>query len=353
MHPGKLKKDEDEQEEEFTPWDPQQPSGVALSLNGKYIYVMTDHDDHQEYSDSETDGAVVVEVTSIIETCVFNEGNILHSQTFSYPFSPLPVREGVLIYDGDDKLALWDFELSKCFRTFAEVDCAGMLFIVSDDLVGCLGDWLENGSQKVNVLSISSAEIVFTTSVQGDVTSLACNDKFQFVACSREEVPSSDSLVIVEVAVWNKGQHLWKRSVVIDDHCYIQPEAWISRNNDFVVTWNTLDQGAGVHILNASTGATIHKLLTDQITIIDCKCLSDGNHFVCCSTDKVVRLYNVTSGELISLVDIESHPYCLAASFDEPLFAVALDDIEYGLFRVHLPEVQVRKEERKRIKLQS
>lgn len=223
--------------------------------------------------------------------------------------------------------------MSKCERTFSDVDCAGMLFLESDDIVGCLGNWLDNDCQKVNILSISSADIVFTTSVQGDVTSLACNDKFLFVACSREKVPLSDRLVIVEVAVWNKGQHY-----------YIQPQAWIARNKDLVVTWKTLDQGAGVHILNASTGATIHKLLTDQKTIIDCKCLSDGS-----SSDKVVRLYNVTSGELKSLVDIESYPYCLAASFDEPLFAVALEDIKYRHFRVHLPEVQVRKGERKRL----
>ena len=353
MYPEKFK--DDDEEEEFPGM--YEPSGylydVALSFNGKYCYVTEVHSGGPRIvfvdEDSESD-----DDNSLVTITVYNEEKILHrcSKDFSYAFCLLPVREGVLIFTDNDKLALWDFELSKCFRTFSEVDCTRMLFLVSDDLVGSLGHCLENGFQKVNILSISSAEIVFTTSVQGNVTCISCSDKFQFVACSREEVWSSDNLVIVEVAVWNNSQHLWKRSVVIDnDEYYIEPHAWLSRNSDLVVTWESLDQGFGVHILNASTGATIHKLLTDQ-KIIDCTFLSEGNHFVCSSGDEVVRMYNVNSGELISLVDMETYPYCLAASFDEPLFAVALEDIEYRLFRVHLPEVQEREEERKRLTVQ-
>ena len=318
-------------EEEFTT-HMQGPSEVALCFNGKCCYVTKDYSvgPRVDYDGDDDDNFAMV--------TVYNEEEILRGVEFSCPFCLLPVREGVLVFTGDDKLALWNFELSKCVRTFSEVDCTGMLFLVSDDLVGSLGDRLENDFQKVNILSISSAEIVFTTSVQGDVTCISCSDKFQFVACSRKTVPS-DNLVIVEVAVWNNDQHLWKRSVVIDND-HIQPRARLARNSDLVVTWESLDQGFGVHILNASTGATIHKLLTDQNDVIDCTFLSDGNHFVCSSGDEVVRMYNVNSGELISLVDIETYPYHLAASFDEPLFAVALENMEYRLFRVHLPEVQ-------------
>ncbi|KAL9961939.1 hypothetical protein ACROYT_G030983 [Oculina patagonica] len=298
MHPGKLKENPGEEEDPFA--ENKKPAGVALSLNGKYVYVME----------------------------VF-------------------VREGVLILEGDhkeSKLQLWDFELSKCVRTFSEVDSKQMLFPVSDDHIGCVGDRLENGCRKVNILSVASAEIVFTTSVQGHtITSIACSDKFQFVVCHEEEVRSRYFLNIVEVAVWNNDQHFWKRSVVLHRQSSIQPQARIARNKDLVVTWRSLDQGAGVHVLNASTGAAIHKLLAGQKYVFDCKFLSDENHFVCCSSDEVVRLYNVNSGELISLVDIESHPFYLAVCFDEPLFAVALGNMEYGLFRVHLPEVQVRR----------
>ena len=345
---------DDEDEEEFsTPM--QEPSDVALSFNGKYCYVTEDvlgeprrPSPFLGYEDSEDDDDDDGDDYSFVTVYNEEKGLPTDSKKFSCVFCLLPVREGVLVLAGNDKLALWDFELSKCVRTFSEMDCMGMLFLVSDDLVGSLGDWLEKGHQKVNILSISSAEIVFTTSVQGEVTCISCSDKFRFVACCREEVPSSNNLVIVEVSVWNNGQHLWKRSVVIDNRYNITPRARLARNSDLVVTWHTLDQGFGVHILNASTGATIHKLLTDQ-KIIDCTFLSEGNHFVCSSGDEVVRMYNVNSGELISLVDMERYPYCLAASFDEPLFVVALENMAYRRFRVHLPEVQEREEERKRL----
>ncbi|KAJ7376014.1 hypothetical protein OS493_037481 [Desmophyllum pertusum] len=346
---GELK--ECDEEEFMDSSSGREPDHVAISVDGKYRYIW-----RNSYDTSFDDNSSFAEVT--VEVTVYNEEKICHSHDFQCPSVFLvPVREGVLLLASNDKLELRDFELSRCVRTFSELDSVKRLFPVSEDLVGCLAE-LDDDCWKVNILSVASAEIVLTTSVQGNaVTSIACNSQFQFVACSREHTSYDDNdnditnVIIVTVAVWNKRQNLWKRSIITERGGY-NASALITRNDDLVVTWRTLDEGAGIHILNATTGTALHSLLTDQ-HIIDCAFLSDGKHFVCCSSeDQIIRLFNVNSGVLISLIDIETHPYCLAACLNQPLFAVGCKDNEIKL-RVHVPEVKDSERKDKRIKLQS
>ncbi|KAJ7376017.1 hypothetical protein OS493_037484 [Desmophyllum pertusum] len=324
-----------ERDDEFRMGDDDLSSDVAFSVDGKYRYRWFDYidqhfdDETEEYCDN-----------SDVNVTVYNEERMCHSRHLSYPSLLLPVREGVLLLAGNGKLELRDFELSRCVRTFSEVDAVTRLFPVSEDLVGCLAE-LDDDCWK------------------GNVTSIACNSQFQFVACSGEHTSYDDNdndrtnVIIVTVAVWNKRQHLWKRSIITERGGYnANASALITRDDDLVVTWQTVDEGAGIHILNATTGATLHKLLTDQ-RIIGCTFLSDGKHFVCCSGDETVRLFNVNSGVLISLIDIEISPYRLAACLNQPLFAVNCENNKIKIFRVHVPEVKDSERKDKRIKLQS
>ncbi|KAL9961943.1 hypothetical protein ACROYT_G030987 [Oculina patagonica] len=328
------------------------PSEVKLSVDGKYRYVtgvfdygpwVTNVNNEFEYETKEENDDIPVEVRVFSE-----EGNVLNTvDQFSHPLFLLPVREGVLVLNNINQLELWDFGLSRCVRTFPKVHSVVELFLVSEELVGCLRTF-QDDSNKVDILRIANAEIVLSTPVEDNVTSITCNEKFQFVACScRKEVPSDENLEMATIAAWTRRQKLWERTISSKKYYAVSPSALIARNDNPVVTWRSFDQGAGVHVLDATTGATLHKLLTDQ-RIDACKFLSDGKHLVCCGHDgsnvPLCNIINANSDELITF--IATHPHAqlstLTSSLNEPLFAVGLDFPDYQLFRVHFPEVKGR-----------
>ncbi|KAJ7376018.1 hypothetical protein OS493_037485 [Desmophyllum pertusum] len=241
-------------------------------------------------------------------------------------------------------------DMYSCDTSFDDNSFAEVLFVVTVVPVEVTVEVTVYNEEKIcqrHDFKCPSVFLVPVREVQGNaVTSIACNSQFQFVACSREHTSYDDNdndrtnVIIVTVAVWNKRQHLWKRSIITERGAYnANASALITRDGDLVVTWQTLDEGAGIHILNATTGTTLHSLLTDQ-HIIDCAFLSDGKHFVCCSSeDQIVRLFNVNSGVLISLIDIETHPYCLAAYLTNLYLPLAVRTMRSN-FRVHVPEVK-------------
>ncbi|KAL9961942.1 hypothetical protein ACROYT_G030986 [Oculina patagonica] len=130
-----------------------------------------------------------------------------------------------------------------------------------------------------------------------------------------------------------------------------------ARYDDLVVTWHSFDQSAREHVLHATTGDTLHKLLTGQ-SIDGCKFLNDGKHLVCCGYDgsnvPLCNIFNANSDELITF--IATHPHAqlstLTSSLNKPLFAVGIDFPDYKLYRAHYPEVRGSKRKEKRIKLQ-
>ena len=325
---------------------------VKLSVDGKYRYVtriveygwlITDLD-----PDSVSEGDN--DYTSVTVEVYNEEDKIINSVSqFRDPLFLLPVRDGVFLLKRDNELELWDSGLSRCERTFSEGNSVVKIFPVSEELVGRLTD-----RSKVDILRIANDEIEIaeTTTVEDNVTSIICNDRFQFVACSIEKEWSDEKMKIVSIAVWTRQQRLWKRSIITENGINY-PSAMIARNDDLVVVWKTFDQGNGVHVLDATTGLTLHKLLTDQI-VSECEFLSDGKHFVCLSDDDtIIRRYNVfntISGELISFIDsdAEYQPRGLTSCFYQPLFAVCLGLSPYQLFRVHLPELKGSERKEKR-----
>lgn len=310
-----------------------------LSVDGRYLYAYRERRLNDRFF-------------STVHVCNKEKKTV---RQFQSPLYLLPVREGVLLMKNtpNNLLELWDFELSRCIRSFTEIDTLVSLFPVTDELVGCQRP-CENNSSKVDVLSITIGGIVATTTMEGNITSLSCNLKFQFVACTKEE-PRSVRETIITIAVWNKKERLWKRNI-LTPHVFHQPCAIISNDGDFVVTWNSLDEADGLHILNATTGITMHKLLSNphfRPTIEECKLLSDGEHFLCSCPDQVVRLFHGNSGNLIGLIDLERNPDDLAVCLNKPLFAAVFDTNSYGrIFQVHLPKVENSESKVKRMKLQ-
>ena len=61
---------------------------------------------------------------------------------------------------------------------------------------------------------------------------------------------------------------------------------------------------------------------------------------VCCSKDNLLRLFNVKSGNLLSVLEIEERPHCLEAYLDQPLVAIGLLGARLRFVHVELPSVQ-------------
>ena len=142
------------------------------------------------------------------------------------------------------------------------------------------------------------------------------------------------------VSLLNKGSVKWERiadnSHVLDEHMIFSPE------NEFVVTWNTLDEGQGLHVLDADTGETLHVFLRDQKDIIECKFLDDES-LVCCSGDNFLRLCNVRTGDLLSVLDIGEQPFSLGACLNHPLVAIGLSGTRIKFVHVQLPTESKKK----------
>ena len=314
---------------------------VTLSVDGSYCYI-------RETFYSSWERTLKGDILSMVY--VYFEGKKT-VRKFQTALDLLPVKEGVLLMKKavGNILELWDLELSRCVRSFSEIDSLERLFPVSDELVGCQRP-CNNNCSKVDVLSIANSGIVFSTMVEGNITSVACNNKFQFVACSEKGSRREGS--VITIAVWNKKEHSWKRNILHDEGC-TRPRALISTNGDFVVTWCSRERGSGLQILNAATGITMHDIPCEHETIINvemyCELLNDGVHFVCCCHDQVARLFHGNSGNLIRLIDMERMPLMLTVCLNKPLFAAVFERNSFRLFQVHLPKTKNNERKVKRL----
>ena len=199
----------------------------------------------------------------------------------------------------------------------------------------------------VDVVNITSGECVssFKTRVsdKDDVVFVSClNSREQLLVCTTEEI-DDDFFADVErltVSLRNSKSRVWERCTKRYDSHQFAPHFMFSSEDSLLVTWGSLYSGYGVHILDARTGETLHTLLKDDGDITDCKFVVNDESVVCCSNDNFLRLFNIRSGDLLSVLDIEEHPHCLGACLSKPLVAIGLMGARLKFVHVKLPGVQ-------------
>ena len=99
----------------------------------------------------------------------------------------------------------------------------------------------------------------------------------------------------------------------------------LQQDEDLVVTWKSLKAEYGIDILDSKTEDTRNVFLEDHDhqSISNCKFVGDGKVLVCCSrSDNFLRLFNVQSGDLLSVLDIREEPFSL-----EPVLASLLSPL--------------------------
>ena len=160
-----------------------------------------------------------------------------------------------------------------------------------------------------------------------DVVFISCNSQNQLLVCIREEIRNyfGEEELTVSLRRSNVLKCLWQRSTKrFEGEIRITPGFIFSPEEKFVATLNTFDSSYGIHILDAKTGETCNTLLKDHKVITDCKFVANRETLVCCSRGNFLRLINIRSGDLLSVLDVEERPYCVGACLGKPLVAIGL-----------------------------
>ena len=310
-----------------------------------------------------------------------NQEILTPKKSFEYP-SPflLPVKKGVVLSMGNGVPELWNFELTRRIRSLPKLRGYERLSLITNELIACqrqsryltsegtdLPEVVVSYSPdpydfslmelsyhllspiafkmlEVDIFNVSSEELIYSgkTKVFYDarIEFVHCNVRGEFLVCSCEETVDG-LLAIEELTLWlrkkNSHKNLWERKSKKYHGESFSPRLILSPKEEFVVTWDSLYAGYGLHILDARCGETRHNLLKNHDDIVDCKFACDDESLLCCTSDNFLRLFQIRTGDLLCILDIEERPFSLGASAREDLVAVGLSSGRLKFIHVELP----------------
>ena len=277
---------------------------IVFSINGETIYVVT----------SEGDGAQIRAWDSFSGELKAEKKNVSEIRGPS-DCCLLTVRGGVLFTTSNNTIELWNPELTERIRCWLYVGNIEGMFPITDERVVCT----------------SRTTAVILDTIKADLVSiplygmhlLACNSKSQVVTFWKGH-PNF-------IQMWNVHNFLWRR---------IWPgsvfHSLFSPSEEFlVICGENPESEKGLCVLDPFSGNTLHILQTgracgfrfvsDVECVVQTKISSDYGH--------CLRLFNIRSGDLLSVIDLETYPLSIASCPGKGLFAVALLDSEV-LFKV-------------------
>ena len=316
-----------------------------------------------------------------------NQEILTPKKSFEFP-SPflLPVKEGVVLSMGNGVPELWNFELTRLIRPLPKLKGYERLSLITNELIAChrylteekltSENPLSEGTDlpeavsyspdpydvslmeqschllspiafkmlEVDIFNVASEELIYSgkTKVFYDarIEFVHCNVRGEFLVCSCEETVDG-LLAIEELTLWlrkkNSQKNLWERKSKKYHGESFSPRLILSPKEEFVVTWDSLYAGYGLHILDARCGETRHNLLKNRDDIVDCKFACDGDSLLCCTSDNFLRLFQIRTGGLLCILDIEERPFGLGACAREDLVAVGLSSGRLKFIHVELP----------------
>lgn len=158
----------------------------------------------------------------------------------------------------------------------------------------------------VDILDVANEAFVSSVTAMGpgdDYTlSMACNSQLQVLVCTFKETHAELQFwnkEIVTLSLWNNNSLAWRRGTcrpTLDFRtrqqvcCDLEVPSGI--------------EGLGIHVLDAKTGETRHTLLQEYFDVVDCKFVVDSVSLVCFVRDNFFRLFNIRSGDPLSVVNI-------------------------------------------------
>ena len=239
----------------------------------------------------------------------------------------VPVSEGVLLKQSEPvaDVQLWNFELSQQIRSWPNLGEVRDIMPFSDQCVACVGRDFE-----VSIRDTSNGNIVKTIPLCHEgykstydwlhKEAIVCNRKYQLLSTSRKSVQLSDG-----------KKKLWKRTPKFGQFL----GSWslpgmFSPTEDFVLISLSKSQFKNdVCVLQASSGDVLRTLCT-VYGIIACAFVSETECVIVCldsSRSYCLQLFNVSTGDFLTVLDIDFKPSCCLASCPQKgLIAIGLEN---------------------------
>ena len=294
-------------------------SDIAFSLSGEIVYF------------------VGYAAETIVSACDVSSGELITEKSILRAHYMLPyqrnrlvtVKEGVLVTTTSDTLELWNSELSQCVRNWTDINGITGMIPISEERVA------REAKNHVIILDTTSGEMVSTIPTSDYERLLACNSKCQLLTCSFRSLQLSDS----KTTLWRKKRFLGVSYGVF------------SLSEQCVLIFLPHFEKSYIFVLDAISGETLH-ILCEGSLYSGCKFIGDEEcaiSFRTFSGDYCPQLFNVKSGDLLSVLPLDSEANCLAACPRKRLLAFAQRDSKHGftLIKVQLPQDEgIRKSKR-------
>ena len=295
-------------------------SNIVFSLSGETIYVVSDSLGGQAISAWDVSSGELIAQKS--------------RQTVLYSIL-LAVKEGVLLTTASGIPELWNFDLSQCVRTWTDINGVLNIIPISEERVVC------ETTEKAIILDTTSGEIVSTFLIRDYGSLSGCNSQCQLLI---ESHPS--------VYLWDGKSALWEKNYPCKCPVFSILEGFertvgvFSLSEQFVVILRAPilrehSMRDRVYVLDAVSGKTLHILQKGEI--YDFEFVSDEECVI--SSDATtggscLQLFNVRSGDLLSVINLDTIAKYLAACSRKRLLAISQVDSKHGfkLVQVHLPQ---------------
>ena len=274
-------------------------TGIALSLDGQTVYVA-----------SKT-SVFAWDVESEKRKAEINRG-------VEWRDSMCPVRRGLLISTRESTVELWDIDLSKCIKKWTNLPGVEEVIPITEERVAIVRNC------EVTLVDTSDVEFLIMIPVLRGGRVVACNSKSQLLTV----IDSSDSLFLMDGTTT-----VWGRERVLP--CYVT-DAVFSPMDQFVIVTCMYP---GPLVVDAVSG-NILRTLSFGSADVSCKFVSEEE---CVVFDYnyvfSAQLCNVKSGELLSVIDVESRVDCSAACPRNRLLAIGRSYFapSFKIILVHLP----------------
>ena len=303
---------------------------IAFSMDGQTVYVVS----------NDGTGQATVTAWDVLNRTV--QGR-LELRLISL----VPVRDGVVLVAQNKPPELWNFKLSTCVRCWSALNGITNLIPISEELIACI-----EGQAQVNIVATAGGEIVSTIQTFDQCQVVACNSKCQlitfgqttYVRHSSKEGSTEGTLRLsnITTVLWERDVSLpWCEGYKDLPHCIFSPK------ETFVAVWGkAIIDDPGVHILDALSGDT-HHILPNSKNVVDCKFVSDEECLVYNRGINVLRLFNVRSGDLLTVMDIEERPCRLAVCLPCHLIAICLTGVRFRVLKVWSPQIKERRKSKR------
>ena len=229
------------------------------------------------------------------------------------------VRKGVLLTASDGVLELWNAELSECVQRWTNVGFIRRAFHVTEERVA-----LEKLSGKIESILDTTEE---------DIAPMTCGGKGKFVACNSKGQ-------VVRLADKNSLQLLcgdcvlWQTSSPCALFFFHYHGTFSPSERLFVILGRAIRgykfDGA-VFVFDAVSGKAVRMLPAydnRSYPRVECAFLSDEEYLI--STNYTLRMFNIKSGQLLSVIAMESIVWSVTTSPPRRLVAVGLEGSSRG-----------------------